>query len=145
VDDSSITVLTPEQLKERKAERKRRAEAKAEARKPLEKMVKEEIKRLGRKLTQGEKNACSLKVHHPDLVDVWGDLQNRVKVIKPVTMEAHPSLKLTLLPFQKESLYWMRKQEEGPWKGGMLADESELLRTGTRISLITVSPLPVGM
>jgi DNA repair protein RAD16 len=29
------------------------------------------------------------------------------------------------LPFQKESLYWMRKQEEGPWKGGMLADESE--------------------
>lgn len=118
-------VVTPERLAELKAERKQRAAAKAEARKPLDKMIKEEIKRLGRKLTQGEKNACSLKVHHPDLVDVWGDLQKRVKVIKPVTMEAHPSLKLTLLPFQKESLYWMRKQEEGPWKGGMLADESE--------------------
>lgn len=127
VDDSSITEATLEQLADRKAERKRLALAKAEARKPLDKMVKEEIKRLGRKLTQGEKNACSLKVHHPDLVDVWGDLQNRVKVIKPVTMEAHPSLKLTLLPFQKESLYWMRKQEEGPWKGGMLADESKRL------------------
>jgi hypothetical protein len=38
-----------------------RAAAKAEARKPFEKMYKEEIKRLGRKLTQGEKNACSLK------------------------------------------------------------------------------------
>lgn len=127
IDDSSITIATPEQIAERKAERKRQLAAKAEARKPLDKMVKEEIKRLGRKLTQGEKNACSLKVHHPDLVDVWGDLQKRVKVIKPVTMEAHPSLKLTLLPFQKESLYWMRKQEEGPWRGGMLADESKLL------------------
>lgn len=125
IDDSSITIATPEEIAERKAERKRQLEAKAEARKPLDKMVKEEIKRLGRKLTQGEKNACSLKVHHPDLVDVWGDLQKRVKVIKPVTMEAHPSLKLTLLPFQKESLYWMRKQEEGPWRGGMLADESK--------------------
>jgi len=125
IGKGSNAELTPEQKAELKADRKRRADAKAEARKPLDKMVKEEIKRLGRKLTQGEKNACSLKVHHPDLVDVWGDLQKRVKVIKPVTMEAHPSLKLTLLPFQKESLYWMRKQEEGPWKGGMLADESE--------------------
>lgn len=120
-------VVTPERLAELKAERKQRAAAKAEARKPIDKMIKEEIKRLGRRLTQGEKNACSLKVHHSDLVDVWGDLQKRVKVIKPVTMEAHPSLKLTLLPFQKESLYWMRKQEEGPWKGGMLADESEFI------------------
>lgn len=44
-------------------------------------------------------------------------------------MEAHPSLKLTLLPFQKESLYWMKKQEEGPWKGGMLADEMGMGKT----------------
>jgi hypothetical protein len=28
---------------------------------------------------------------------------------------------VTLLPFQQESLYWMRKQEDGVWNGGMLA------------------------
>lgn len=44
-------------------------------------------------------------------------------------MEAHPSLKLNLLPFQKESLYWMKKQEEGVWKGGMLADEMGMGKT----------------
>jgi DNA repair protein RAD16 len=52
-------------------------------------------------------------------------LEKDIEIIKPVPMEAHPSLKLTLLPFQKESLYWMKKQEEGVWKGGMLADESK--------------------
>lgn len=44
-------------------------------------------------------------------------------------MDAHPALKLTLLPFQKESLFWMRKQEEGVWKGGMLADEMGMGKT----------------
>jgi DNA repair protein RAD16 len=44
-------------------------------------------------------------------------------------MDAHPSLKLKLLPFQKESLYWMKKQEEGQWKGGMLADEMGMGKT----------------
>jgi hypothetical protein len=33
-------------------------------------------------------------------------------------------LKVKLLPFQQESLFWMRKQEKySEWKGGMLADE----------------------
>ena len=62
-------------------------------------------------------------------MNVWGDLQANIVPVKPVTMEAHPSLKLTLLPFQKESLYWMKKQEEGPWKGGMLADEMGMGKT----------------
>ncbi|KAJ9117221.1 hypothetical protein QFC20_000365 [Naganishia adeliensis] len=117
IDDSSITIATPEQIAERKAERKRQLAAKAEARKPLDKMVKEEIKRLGRKLTQGEKNACSLKVHHPDLVDVWGDLQKRVKVIKPVTMEAHPSLKLTSVAVSKGELVLDEKARGGAVEG----------------------------
>ena len=67
--------------------------------------------------------------HHAELHDVWGDLASTIKPVKPVAMEAHPSLKLTLLPFQKESLYWMKKQEEGPWKGGMLADEMGMGKT----------------
>jgi hypothetical protein len=52
-------------------------------------------------------------------------LKASIVKVAPTTMEAHPSLKLTLLPFQKESLFWMKQQETGPWKGGMLADESE--------------------
>lgn len=67
--------------------------------------------------------------HHAELADVWGDLAETIKPVKPTPMEAHPSLKLTLLPFQKESLFWMKKQEEGPWKGGMLADEMGMGKT----------------
>lgn len=67
--------------------------------------------------------------HHPELDNVWGDLQAKVTPVKPVAMDAHPSLKLQLLPFQKESLYWMKKQEEGQWKGGMLADEMGMGKT----------------
>ena len=31
------------------------------------------------------------------------------------------NMKLTLLPFQRESLSWMQKQERGAWRGGILA------------------------
>lgn len=103
-------------------------------------------KELGRKLTNGEKNHIRLiKVcpaplqqgmrgganwqYHPELENVWGDVADKIVPVKPVPMEAHPSLKLTLLPFQKESLHWMKKQEEGPWKGGMLADEMGMGKT----------------
>jgi len=73
-------------------------------------------------------NAVSMQ-HHKELENVWGDLRDKVIPVKPVAMDAHPSLKLTLLPFQKESLYWMKKQEEGEWKGGMLADEMGMGKT----------------
>jgi DNA repair protein RAD16 len=36
--------------------------------------------------------------------------------------DAQPAkVKLTLLPFQLESLHWMKKQEKSIWHGGMLA------------------------
>lgn len=106
--------------KEKRLQEKKIAQ---EVRGKLKELERKEVKRIGRRLTQGEKNGLMLSIHHPELKDVWGDLQANIKVVKPVPMEAHPSLKLTLLPFQKESLYWMKKQEEGPWHGGMLADE----------------------
>ncbi len=67
--------------------------------------------------------------YHGEVENVWGDLTEKVIPVQPIPMEAHPSLKLTLLPFQKESLYWMKKQEEGQWKGGMLADEMGMGKT----------------
>lgn len=39
----------------------------------------------------------------------------------PQRAEPPANLKVTLLPFQMESLYWMRNQEQGTWKGGILA------------------------
>ena len=70
---------------------------------------------------QYEKNAIALKRHHPELRDVWGDLEQNIVVVVPEKAEQPATLKVTLLPFQQESLFWMRKQEEGIWKGGMLA------------------------
>jgi DNA repair protein RAD16 len=59
--------------------------------------------------------------HHPELEDVWGDIERKVSVTVPEKAAQPAGLKVTLLPFQQESLFWMRKQEQTIWKGGMLA------------------------
>ncbi|ORX37998.1 SNF2 family N-terminal domain-domain-containing protein [Kockovaella imperatae] len=124
------------------AKEKRRVERKKheEIMKPIRKAEAALKKKLGRKLTNGEKNFIRLSHHHEELVNVWGDLQETVVPIKPVTMEAHPSLKIKLLPFQKESLYWMKEQEKGPWAGGMLADEMGMGKTIQTIALLLSEP-----
>lgn len=63
----------------------------------------------------------ALERHHPELRNVWGDLEKDIKIVTPQRAEPPAGLKVTLLPFQEESLHWMRIQEEGIWKGGMLA------------------------
>ncbi|KIY66785.1 hypothetical protein CYLTODRAFT_354438 [Cylindrobasidium torrendii FP15055 ss-10] len=93
-------------------------------------------KKLGRKLTHAEKTTIALHTFHPELVDVWGDLEANIAVIEPRKSEQPPSLKLTLLPFQRESLYWMQQQERGIWHGGMLADEMGMGKTIQMISLL---------
>jgi hypothetical protein len=75
-----------------------------------------------------------LKRHHPELNDVWGDLEANIKIIEPTKAKQPANLKLTLLPFQCESLYWMRKQEKGIWHGGMLA-VSLLTKLRSRLEL----------
>lgn len=62
-----------------------------------------------------------MQKHHPELTDVWGDLEEQVPVITPEKAEQPVGLKVTLLPFQQESLWWMRNQENTTWHGGMLA------------------------
>jgi DNA repair protein RAD16 len=149
LDDDETRIMTMMEMK-----RRRREDRKA-YNKGMESIRKEEAKmkkKLGRKLTNGEKNiirlvkvsypylclswsVCELTVqHHPELDNVWGDLAATVPPVKPEVMDAHPALKLTLLPFQKESLFWMRKQEEGVWKGGMLADEMGMGKTYVQVS-----------
>ncbi|WVQ75250.1 hypothetical protein IAR50_004863 [Cryptococcus sp. DSM 104548] len=143
VSDESLSEQEPqglsslEQMKFRRRKEQRKA-AKTAA--PRKKKEKELAKKLGRKLTNGEKNLIALCMYHPELEHVWGDLETKVAPVKPTTMEAHPSLKLTLLPFQKESLYWMKQQEVGPWKGGMLADEMGMGKTIQTIALLLSEP-----
>jgi DNA repair protein RAD16 len=59
-------------------------------------------------------------MYHPELKDVWGDLST-MPVNEPTTAPQPQNMKLTLLPFQLESLSWMQKQEQSEWRGGMLA------------------------
>ncbi|SPO26452.1 probable RAD16 - nucleotide excision repair protein [Ustilago trichophora] len=86
--------------------------------------------------TQYDKNFTALIKHHPKLKNVWEDLQNTVAVIKPEEAEQPPGLNIRLLPFQREGLYWMTRQEQGTWKGGMLADEMGMGKTIQMISLM---------
>lgn len=73
---------------------------------------------------EAEKSALALRRHHPELRDVWGDLEESIPIVVPTEAKQPSNLKLTLLPFQRESLFWMRKQEQGIWHGGMLAVRS---------------------
>lgn len=112
----TLAELKKQRREERKLRRLERRGDKAE---------EVELRRtLGRRLTYAEKATLALHKHHPELRTVWGDLETRVKPVSPEKAEQPEELKITLLPFQMESLYWMRKQEEGIWKGGMLAVSS---------------------
>ncbi|CAE7175903.1 unnamed protein product [Rhizoctonia solani] len=97
--------------------------------------LRKKQKELGRKLTPAERTTVMLSVQHPELQDVWGDLERTIKPVAPQKAPQPEGLKVTLLPFQQESLYWMRKQENGPWSGGMLADEMGMGKTIQTLAL----------
>lgn len=78
-------------------------------------------------LTQAEKSTIQLQRHHPELRDAWGDLEAGVGIVVPQKAEQPSRLRATLLPFQQESLYWMRNQEFGQYAGGLLAVSLVLL------------------
>ncbi|PIL36629.1 hypothetical protein GSI_00318 [Ganoderma sinense ZZ0214-1] len=92
--------------------------------------------KLGRKLTYAEKSTLALRRHHPELRDVWGDLERDIEVVVPKKAEQAPNLKVQLLPFQLESLSWFKEQEKGIWSGGMLADEMGMGKTIQMIALL---------
>lgn len=70
---------------------------------------------------QAEKSTIQLHKYHPELRDAWGDLEAAVGIVEPQKAEQPSGLRVTLLPFQQESLFWMRKQEFGQYAGGLLA------------------------
>jgi hypothetical protein len=78
---------------------------------------------------QFEKNEMDLIKHHPELEDVWGDLEAKVEIVEPVKAPQPTAVSRKLLPFQLEGLHWMQTQEAGLWKGGMRASVSWSLRS----------------
>lgn len=72
-------------------------------------------------LPQAERSTVQLHRHHPELRDAWGDIEATIGIVEPQKAEQPSALKVTLLPFQQESLFWMRKQEFGQYAGGLLA------------------------
>ena len=89
-------------------------------------------------LIQAEKSTIQLQKHHPELRDAWGDLEVAVGMVEPQKAEQPSGLRVTLLPFQQESLYWMRNQEFGQYAGGLLAVSlalPEIMIMLTRISV----------
>ncbi|KAG0320628.1 DNA repair protein rad16 [Dissophora globulifera] len=76
---------------------------------------------------------------HPELGHVWDDL-DKVTLVEPEAVEQPAGLKLHLLPFQREGLGWMRKQENTQFKGGILADEMGMGKTIQMISLLLSEP-----
>ncbi|KAI9448512.1 DNA repair protein rad16 [Lactarius indigo] len=57
-------------------------------------------------------------------------------IVEPQKAEQPSALKVTLLPFQQESLFWMRKQEFGQYAGGLLA----VTQSGCGVRFILVFP-----
>ena len=62
-------------------------------------------------LSQAEKTSVALRFHHPELRTVWGDLERKPAIEAKEKAAQLPDLKVKLLLFQQESLFWMRKQE----------------------------------
>jgi DNA repair protein RAD16 len=77
---------------------------------------------------------------HPELQNVWCELKDQ-KLIKPHTISQPKQVLLTLLPFQLEGLYWLQKQEESLYRGGIMADEMGMGKTIQMLSLIATRRL----
>ncbi|KAI0285276.1 SNF2 family N-terminal domain-containing protein [Russula brevipes] len=89
---------------------------------------------------EAKKFLTPLHQHHPELRDAWGDLEATVGIVEPQKAEQPSRLRVTLLPFQRESLHWMRKQESGHYAGGLLADEMGMGKTIQMIALMVSGP-----
>jgi SNF2 family DNA or RNA helicase len=88
---------------------------------------------------QAERDRRNLYSVHPSLETAWDNLDTRPRI--DVKEDEQPAgLSLSLLPFQKEGLYWLRHQEQSDFGGGILADEMGMGKTIQTLSLIMSDP-----
>ncbi|KAJ1964614.1 DNA repair protein rad16 [Dimargaris xerosporica] len=89
--------------------------------------------------TKKPKNRSFLELH-PELEGAWEAL-NESAIDKTTRHNQPANLRLTLLPFQQESLTWMKRQETIPmYRGGILADEMGMGKTIQMIALMLSEP-----
>ncbi|KAJ3177713.1 DNA repair protein rad16 [Geranomyces variabilis] len=89
-----------------------------------------------RRVAKADKAKQAIYDHHPELLTVWEQLETEMEVIVPVRADQPKEVTVTLLPFQQEGLYWMMRQEESRFNGGILADEMGMGKTLETISLL---------
>lgn len=87
------------------------------------------------KLTPYQRNTQRLFDNHPELKNVFPDLQNAPDYIPHRTAQPE-GLRLKLLPFQLEGLHWLLSQENSKYNGGVLADEMGMGKTIQTIALL---------
>lgn len=84
-----------------------------------------------------------LEKNHPELVNVFEKIKQR-PVIVPEDAPQPEGMQCTLLPFQKEGLNWLLRQEQGIYKGGILADEMGMGKTIQTVALLMNDPPGCG-
>lgn len=87
------------------------------------------------KLTPYQRTTLRLFEHHPELANVFPDLQNAPKY-EPHRAPQPADMGVKLLPFQLEGLHWMLSQEDSIYNGGVLADEMGMGKTIQTIALV---------
>ncbi|CCK68591.1 DNA repair protein RAD16 KNAG_0B01440 [Huiozyma naganishii CBS 8797] len=110
-------------------------EALSKKRKAPAKRAKSTKKRKAPKITPYERNTQRLFENHPELKDVFPDLQNS-PAYTPIRSNQPEGMSIKLLPFQLEGLHWLLEQEAGKYAGGVLADEMGMGKTIQTIALL---------
>jgi DNA repair protein RAD16 len=84
-----------------------------------------------------------LHQHHPTLKTIFDELATREK-IKPEQAPQPEGMNSRLLPFQREGVNWLIKQEQGIYKGGILADEMGMGKTIQTVALFLLDKPDAG-
>ncbi|KAJ2554315.1 DNA repair protein rad16 [Coemansia sp. RSA 1933] len=67
---------------------------------------------------------------------VWSTLEQNAAARELDMIKQPPNLKMRLLPFQREGVWWMAQQESSMFHGGILADEMGMGKTLQTIALL---------
>ncbi|AQZ10507.1 RAD16 (YBR114W) [Zygosaccharomyces parabailii] len=87
------------------------------------------------KISNFDRNTEKLFQQHPQLRSVFPELQKAV-IPAPERAPQPAGMTIRLLPFQLEGLYWLEKQENSKYNGGVLSDEMGMGKTIQMIALI---------
>ncbi|KAJ1766388.1 DNA repair protein rad16 [Coemansia sp. RSA 1813] len=82
---------------------------------------------------------CRLFLNHPHLRHAWSSLEPATADKKMGKIGQPRDLKMKLLPFQQEGVWWMAQQETSVFRGGILADEMGMGKTLQTIALLLVN------